>query len=247
MRNNVPQPEDLPQGQQQIRIQADLPRQLRKELTILYKIAQAASQTEDFKSAHVRDYALVFDGKEYTARQMEQLPIPLRPSSLATRKGENSLIFFTKYCELSNHFPSTFQIGDNKFHNVEQYLALRRAELSQQDLIDKALHLQDPVEAKSILNTLRKDHEEEWQKSRYDIAKTGIKAKFAQNKALALYLCNTQGLHLGEASKDAWGIGMTLEDKRATDITKWNPEGNLLGKILMHTRDELLQNASRPQ
>lgn len=49
MRNNVPQPEDQQEGQQPIKIQADLPRQLRKDINIglLYKVAKAASKMED--------------------------------------------------------------------------------------------------------------------------------------------------------------------------------------------------------
>lgn len=243
MRNDVPQPEEQEDGQQRIKIQADLPTQLRKDVNTLYKVAKAASMTEQYKSAHVRDYAIVLDGKEYSARQLETLPLPLRPS---VRKTETVLVFFTKFCELSNHYPSIFNVQGKKFYNVEHYLALRRAELSQQQhLIDKASLLQDPAEAKSILNSLRKDHVKEWQADRYEIAKVGIKAKFTQNKCLSSYLSNTEGLHLGEASKDiCWGIGMTLEDKHATVVEKWNPQGNLLGRILMQVREELKLNTN---
>lgn len=244
MRNDIPQPEEQQEGQQQIKIQADLPTQLRKDVNTLYRVAKAASLIEEYKTAHVRDYALVLGDKEYTARQLETLPLPLRPSSLAVRKTETALIFFTKFCELSNHFPSTFHLQGKKFFNVEHYLALRKAELSQkQHLIEKASLLRDPAEAKSILNTLRKDHVKEWRADRFEIAKAGIKAKFTQDKRLSAYLSNTDNLQLGEASKDiCWGIGMTMDDKHATVIEKWNPDGNMLGRILMQVREELKLN-----
>lgn len=244
-RNDVPQPEDLQPGQQRIRIQADLPRQLRDDVNILYKVARAASSTQEYKSAYIRDYALILDGKEYTARQLELLPQPLRPTSLAIKKNDNTLIFFSKFCELSNHFPSEFTCQNKTFSNVEHYLAFKRAELSQQQpLIEKALQATDPVEAKSILNSLRNDHEQEWQRDRFDTAKMGIKAKFSQNKLLSTYLLKTGGLQLGEASKNpCWEIGMTLEDQHAMDTGKWNQEGNLLGKILMQVREELKQDS----
>lgn len=241
---------DIPQyeGKQRIKIQADIPRKLREGLPILHKIAKEASLTEQYKSAYVRDYALILDGKEYTAQQLEMLPPMLRPSSLATRKTDTALVFFSKFCELSNHFPSVFTYQDNTFYSMEQYLAFRRAELSQKEYyIKKALELRDPVEAKSILNALRKDHEDEWRKNRHDIAVLGIRAKFNQNPNLASYLCKTAGLQLGEASKNpCWGIGMTLEDQHTTNVQKWHPEGNLLGKILMQIRDELLQSLENP-
>lgn len=158
---------------------------------------------------------MILNGKEYTAEQLETLPYVLRPSSLAIKKTDTALVFFSKFCELSNHFPSVFTYQDRKFYNMEHYLAVRRAEMSQQQYyIDKALNLHDPVEAKSILNALRTDHEEEWQRNRREIALLGIRAKFTQNKYLSSYLCKTDGLQLGEASKNqCWGIGMTLEDK----------------------------------
>lgn len=44
---------------------------------------------------------------------------------------------------------------------IEQYLAFKRAQLSQNDsLVERALHAKDPAEAKSILNYLRKDHKQ---------------------------------------------------------------------------------------
>lgn len=243
LRNDIPQTED----QQRIKIQADLPRQLRQDVAILYKVANAAAATKEYKSAHVRDYALILDGKEYTAPQLEQLPLPLRPTSLAVKKTDSVLIFFSRYCELSNHFPSVFTYQDNTFHNMEHYLAYRRAVLSQQqDLIERTLQIRDPVEAKSVLNQLRKDHEQEWQRDRMDITTEGIRAKFQQNEHLSSFLRNTDTLTLGEASKDTcWGIGMMLDNKNATDSSKWTHGGNLLGAVLMQVRQELKQQPER--
>lgn len=206
-------------------------------------MAKAASATKEYRSAYIRDYALILHGNEYTAGQLETLP---QPSSLAIRRTDNVLVFFSKYSVLSNHFPSTFTLQDKTFYSVEHYLAFRKAQISQQQFfIQKASDSRDPVEAKSILHSLRKDHEQVWKKERYGIALTGIRAKFTQNKHLSSYLRHTDNLQLGEASKDAsWGIGMTLEDKEVTAPDKWNQEGNLLGKVLMQIRAELNQNVN---
>lgn len=237
--------EEIPQSdeQQHIKIQAHMPTQLRQDVAILYKVAKAASLTTEYKSAHVRDYALVFNGKEYTARQLEHLPRPLRPSSLAIKRTDTVLVFFSKFCELSNHFQSPFQMEEKVFHNVEHYLAFKKAELSGKDyFIQKALDLSDPVEAKSILHSLRKDHEQDWERNKQNFATMGIRAKFTQNKVLSSYLQNTGNLILGEASKDpCWGVGMTLEHQQVTEPQKWDSNGNLLGRILMQIRDEMVQ------
>lgn len=236
-RRSIPQEE----GKQIIRIQADLPKQLRDDISLLYKVARAASTMEDYKSAKVRDYALSFNGKLFSAKQLEQLPPPLRPSSLAVRKSDDTLVFFSKSCILSNHFPSPFRLKDRVFSNMEHYLAFERARLSEQKhLIEKAIQAEDPLEAKSLLNFLRTDHPQEWQERRADIAITGLREKFRQNKHLADFLLSTKNQTLGEASKNPnWGVGMTLDDQHVLDSSKWIESGNLLGTLLMQLRTEL--------
>lgn len=207
----------------------------------LYRVVRAASTMKEYNTAVVRDYAILLHGVQYTARQLESLPLPLRPSSLAVKKSDQALVFFTKFSVLSNHHPSTFVLEDNTFHSMEQYLAFKKAELANNtSLMEKAMHVQDPAEAKSILNALRNECSQDWQGHMSSIAAIGLRAKFGQNKDLADYLKNTEGLHLGEASNNqSWGIGMTLEDKHVLDTNKWNTSGNLLGNLLMQLRSDL--------
>lgn len=201
-RNNIPTSED----DVRIRIQADLPKQLRDNLSILYRVAEAAAAMEEFRGATVKDYALLLNGQSYTARQLELLPIPIRPSSLAVKVSEEAIAFFSRFSILSNHFPSTFQIHDKTFHSMEQYLAYKRAILSKQSFfIDKALQAKDPIEAKLILNSLHNDNAQEWQDIRADVAIQGLRAKFGQNQHLRNYLCCTRDLKLGEASRNPAG------------------------------------------
>lgn len=244
--DNSPMASDRAGNQQRIRIQADLPKQLREDVNILYKVVKAAEKIIDFKTAFIKDYALHLHGKMYTARQLERLPYAIRPSTLAIRQTNSVLAFFSKSCPLSNHYPSTFKVNDQTFYNVEQFLAFKKAELAQRDdLMQKALGTQCPVEAKAILNTLRNDNVEEWQKERHGVALKALRAKFNQNKTSRDYLCSTKDKQLGEASKNScWGVGMALENQQITDITKWNTEGNLLGKILMTLRDELTSSSN---
>lgn len=241
-KNNEDPTDHQPQPyQQNIKIQADLPKQLRDNINTLYRVFKAATHIPQFQSASIKDYALHLNGEVYSAQQLELLPESIRPSSLPTHRSDTALVFFSRFCPLSNHYPSTFTVEGKTFNNVEQYLAYRKAKTSNQDtLITKALASKDPVEAKSILNTLRNDHREEWERDRQEIITTALKAKFKQNKVLMDFLCNTKDLLLGEASKDpCWGIGMTLEDQEVTINSKWNKNGNLLGKTLMAIRTDL--------
>lgn len=196
---------------------------------------------EEFKSAVVSDYAILLHGKQYMADQLELLPPPIRPSSLAVRETDEVMIFFSKFCFLSNHFPSIFELDGYTFYTMEHYLAYKKAELSQQDhLIHPAGEARDPVEAKSILNLLRNDHPQEWELIRHDVAIKGLREKFRQNQHLSDHLKDTRNLKLGEASKNpCWGIGFTLDDPQALDASQWSESGNLLGQILMQIRTEI--------
>lgn len=177
-RNDIPQPEN----HQRIRIQADLPKQLCEDVAILYKVMKAASETTEYQTAMVRDYTLVLHDKQYTAKQLETLPLPIRPSSLACKRSSQALAFFSKYCALSNHYPSTFNYQDHTFATMEQYLAFKRAQLSKNNsIMELAVQAKDIVEAKSILNFFRKVHEQEWQEQRAQITLDGLREKFQQN------------------------------------------------------------------
>lgn len=237
MRHDIPRPE----GQQTVRIQADIPKKLRDGIPILYRISTAASNMEEFQSLVIKDYAIQLEGRQYTVDQLENLPPPLRPSSLAVRESDEALIFFSKSCFLSNHFPVIFNLEGHTFYSMEHFLAFKRAKLSKkEEIIERALKARDPVEAKSILNFLREDNVKEWESIRQNVALMGLRAKFHQNLHLANSLRDTSGRRLGEASKNpCWGIGLTLEDPQALDTSKWNEAGNLLGRSLMQIRTEI--------
>lgn len=222
------------------RVNTDLPKRLRDDLRILNRVAKAASKIQEYQSAKVQDYRLILNGESYPADKLETLPIPIRPSTLASPMSDTSVAFYSKYSMLSNHFPSRFKCNDQTFNSMEQYLAFRRAKLSgQQSLIHRALHAADPVKAKAVLNTLSNDHPQEWDNEVGNITLEGLRAKFSQNIILKNCLCATGHREIGEASlNERWGVGMTLDDPDILDVTKWKADGNLLGKSLMSVRQE---------
>lgn len=236
-RNKVPNKE----GEPKIKIQADLPKQLRADIQLLYRIVRVASNIPEYKNTSVRNYALLFKGKEYTAQQLEKLPACLQPSSIAETKSDQVYTFFSKYSPLSNHHPSQFIIDDHTFHSVEQFLAYKRAVISDDNsIVQRALESTDPIEAKGILNSLKRNHIQEWEDNRGKIAEEGLRAKFSQNEHLRDFLLSTGNRQLGEASHDkTWGVGMALDNKDVLDTSQWPDPGNLLGNILMKIRDDL--------
>lgn len=232
-------------------VQEDMPRCLREDLRILLRVARQAFslQKEEYRELKVKDFQLIFQGKSYSASELESLPPESRPSSLCIRGTEEALAFFGRYTPLSNHHRSPFQVNGVLYNTVEQYLAVARASLSgKKDLKEQALTQPDPVDSKKILNTLRDDHIEVWEEQRATVLMEALRHKFRQNNYLAKYLQETHPLLLGEASRDTvWGTGMSLSEDNTTDHTKWNAQGNLLGRSLMELRAELMEpNHGRP-
>lgn len=225
-----------------IRIQADLPKALREGVQNLYKVAKAATKYTEFENAQVRDFQLELNGRSYQITELENLPDKIRPSTLASPTSKTTMVFFSRNSLLSNHHPSRFSIDGKVFHSMEHYLALQRAILSEnKSLIKKARAARDPRQAKYILNALHEDHKEEWDGMVEEITLEGLREKFSQNSTLKEYLCKTQPLILGEASKNPiWGIGMDLNDKEVLNQEKWLAGGNLLGRCLMEIRAEFL-------
>lgn len=195
----------------------------------------------DNENVKVKDYALWLNGREILPSELEDLPLKLRPSSLAAPRSKEALAFYTKHSFLSNHFRSTFVVEDMEFHSVEQYLAYRRATLSKKkQFIKRASKATNPAEAKYILNCLSNNNSKKWNNMRGDVLLTALRAKFGQHAPLATYLKDTKDLQLGEASTNpVWGIGMTLDNKDILNTSKWNQNGNLLGRSLMKVRAEL--------
>lgn len=191
-----------------IRIQADLPKELREGMPLMYISLRAALKIKEFEGAKIRNYQLELNGEIYQVSDLEKLPTQLRPSTLSSPKSESTMVFFTRHSFLSNHHPSIFTIGHDTFHSMEQFLAFRRASMSsKQNLINKALNAQEPVQGKHILKSLKNDHTEEWNDLVPNIALEGLRAKFLQNH-LRKKLCETYPLTMGEASKNArWGVG----------------------------------------
>lgn len=129
---------------------------------------------------------------------------------------------------------------------MEHYLAFQRAIVTDNEtLVERALQCSDPMDAKAMLNSLRKNHLQEWEVVREKTALEGPRAKFTQNKQLHSYLISLGNLRLGEATQNGvWGVGLTLDDPNILDIGKWHASGNLLGNLLMKVRKELISKGS---
>lgn len=226
-------------------IQEDLPKKLREDTRIFNRIAKAARQKPHiYQEVRIKDFKLIIDGTQYGPDDLHSLPEELQPKSVYTPRSAHSCVFFTRYSPLSNHHPSNFKIDDQSFICVEQFLALRRAQLAGDDFHAKeAMEKQDPADHKVILNSLRSNQPDLWFTKAEQYILQATRAKFTQNEDLADFLIGTHPLELGEASRNPiWGIGHSLDSTEVFDQYKWVKGGNLLGKTLVKVRDELINS-----
>jgi len=136
----------------------------------------------------------------------------------------NDLYFYAraqKFFELSNFYPSSFQIGEVWWKTVEHYF---QAQKSPKDRDREYIRgLPTPNLAKRVGRQIRL--REDWEEIKEDVMYRALKAKFTQNSTLKMILLST---------------GSTILKERSPDDVYWGYKGkNRLGILLMKLRDEL--------
>jgi ribA/ribD-fused uncharacterized protein len=112
------------------------------------------------------------------------------------------------------------------------------------DMAEKILASNYPAQQKAYGRLIKGFDKALWDEKSFDIVLKGNIAKFTQHPNLGNQLINTGNRTIAEASpKDyIWGIGMHETNPDIEDESKWG--ANLLGKVLMKTRDHLNGNIS---
>lgn len=146
----------------------------------------------------------------------------------------------TQSC-LSQWWQSAFVIDGITYRTAEHWMMAEKARLFENHALrERIIACTSPGEAKALGRMVENFDEQTWVANRQWIVLTGSIQKFSQNSGLGSYLLNTADRILVEASPvdPVWGIGLSADDPRAHDPTRW--EGlNLLGFSLMETRDFL--------
>jgi hypothetical protein len=104
----------------------------------------------------------------------------------------------------------------------------------------KILKTKTAKAVKTLGDKVKDAKEEEWDKKKDEVMRTGLKAKFMQHPDLRAKLMETKDRPIGEANaRDKyWGIGTSADTSKAKDPSKW-PGKNVLGKMLEALRTEL--------
>lgn len=128
------------------------------------------------------------------------------------------------------------------FKSAEHYYMYHKAKTFHDHYIaNKILQCKSPLEAKKLGQQVKGYVDRVWVAKREDVMINALRLKFQQNEELKQKLLATQGKLLAEASPidKTWGIGLAKDDSRVQNPKEWRGQ-NLLGKLLMKVRDELL-------
>ena len=141
----------------------------------------------------------------------------------------------------SNWYMSPFVLHGMQYNCSEQYMMYKKARLFKDfDVAEMIMEQSHPRKQKFLGRQVRGYDDATWMAECQSTMVEGLKAKFTQNIYCLECLIDTGDSILVEASPydKIWGIGMTEDDPRATDPTKWEGK-NLLGVVLMKVRDDI--------
>jgi ribA/ribD-fused uncharacterized protein len=169
--------------------------------------------------------------------------------STHTSTGRNSwkhpmdkfTFFYQNRSPFSNWYPSKFTVDNLEFTRGEQFMMYCKAILfGDTGIASKIMMTDDPRKHKDLGREVKNYSDSKWAQYRFDIMTKGLYEKFSQNEKLKQALLDTGDTIIAEASPTdkIWGIGLTADDPRATDMDAW-PGQNLLGKVLMKVRGSL--------
>jgi len=147
---------------------------------------------------------------------------------------------------LSQWFPSPFHDPSLSldFANAEQYMMLHKAlTFGDQEIAHKIMATDSPSKAKALGRRVKNYDDWVWSNKRYNVVLAGNVMKFSQNDYLKDILLVTKDIVLVESNQHdkIWGAGLSAEDTRIFDPSKWLGQ-NLLGKVLMEVRSKLTIN-----
>lgn len=144
--------------------------------------------------------------------------------------------------KLSNWYPCHFQVAGVWYNCVEQQMMAKKAiKFKDINKYNRIMESKLPSEQKKLGRRVKNFDQDEWSRASRNVVYEGCYAKFSQSEELKVHLLDTGDRILVEASPYdcIWGIGLSMDDPKATDPAQWRGE-NWLGETLMKVRAYLI-------
>jgi ribA/ribD-fused uncharacterized protein len=145
--------------------------------------------------------------------------------------------------EFSNMHEAPVQIDGITFPTVEHYFQWSKAKMfGDMEAQNKIMKTPSPKSVKAYGKKVKNFDEEAWNGKKDSVMRVAVKAKLMQHPDILRKLRETGTRPIGEADPRGkyWGIGTSAETSKAKDPARW-PGKNVMGKILMELRKELLE------
>lgn len=151
--------------------------------------------------------------------------------------------FYESTSPLSNWYKTTFIHKGITYNCGEQYMMHQKALLFyDKEVAELIMEQSEPRKQKMLGRDVREYDDEIWMENCQDLMVDGLFSKFTQNGYCLTTLLATGDSVLVETSPTdkIWGIGLKKDDPRINNPSKWLGD-NLLGKVLMMTRNKIRQ------
>lgn len=156
-----------------------------------------------------------------------------------TRENDTVYAFFGPEHFMGNWYPAPFVMDGNHYATAEHGFMAGKALLFGDDVnLARILKTTSPRYAKICGRKVAGFTDAVWDQNKYDIMLRVSRAKYEQNPELAAALVATHPKQIAEGSPydKVWGTGRNIS---VLDPAKWVGQ-NLLGRVLMQVRDELI-------
>lgn len=154
---------------------------------------------------------------------------------------EDFVFFYDAGSPFSNWYMGDFEHGGIKYNCSEQFMMREKALLFKDtEVAELIMEQKHPRQQKFLGREVRGFVQPEWLAVCEDIMVPGLVSKFTQNAYCLKILLGTEDKILVEAAPldKIWGIGLSADNPLAWDQSTWQGQ-NLLGKVLMRTRDAI--------
>ena len=161
------------------------------------------------------------------------------PDNDGSKRDENTVVFLSANCPLSNWYKEKFEVDGTEFSCIEQYLTYSKASMFN-DLEAKAEVMNESHQRlmKIIGENVKNYNHKDWLDEIDTVLTTGLRAKFLAGEARK-YILGTGTRIIGEASDNRkWGTGVHFNNTHALEHSKWTG-ANKMGQLLMVIREDI--------